>query len=161
MSNFETLLFSEDLKVKLMNIAMSKTFNKDNAFDLIQNTYLKAIENQDKFDGSNIDAWTVTILKNLFIDSTRKKTEELMGDDLPDTTANDDTESIIIENELEEERDRCMKTLSNDERDVIALHQSSSYDEISKILNIKPGTLRQILRRAKDKFIQCMGFENE
>ena len=56
-----------------MNIAMSKTFNKDNAFDLIQNTYLKAIENQDKFDGSNIDAWTVTILKNLFIDSTRKK----------------------------------------------------------------------------------------
>ena len=38
MSNFETLLFSEGLKVKLMNIAMSKTFNKDNAFDLIQNT---------------------------------------------------------------------------------------------------------------------------
>ena len=27
-----------------------------------------------------------------------------MGDDLPDTTANDDTESIIIENELEEKK---------------------------------------------------------
>ena len=52
---------------------MPKTFNKDNAFDLIQNTYLKAIENQDKFDGSNIDAWTVTILKTYLLIQQEKK----------------------------------------------------------------------------------------
>ena len=54
-----------------------------------------------------------------------------------------------------------MKTLSNEERDVIALHQTSSYDEISKMLNVKSGTLRQMLRRAKEKFMQCMGFDHE
>jgi RNA polymerase sigma factor (sigma-70 family) len=157
MSNFETLLFSEGLKVKLMNIAMSKTFNKDNAFDLIQNTYLKAIENQDKFDGSNIDAWTVTILKNLFIDSTRKKTEELMGDDTPELSTNDHADEIL----LERDKDMCLKNLSEQEREIIALKQTSSYDEISNDLGIKSGTLRQTFSRAKEKFMKCMGLIND
>ena len=161
MSTFEEMLFSDSLKIKMINVAKSRTFNEADAFDLIQNTYLKAIERKDQFGGDNIDPWVITILCNSFIDSTRKKTEELMGDDLPDLVSNEDSESSMIESELEQERDACMKTLSNEERDVIALHQTSSYDEISKMLSIKSGTLRQMLRRAKEKFMQCMGFDHE
>ncbi|MDB3867409.1 sigma-70 family RNA polymerase sigma factor [Gammaproteobacteria bacterium] len=161
MPTFEEMLFSDSLKIKMINVAKSRTFNEADAFDLIQNTYLKAIERKDQFEGNNIDPWVITILCNSFIDSTRKKTEELMGDDLPDLVSNEDSESSMIESELEQERDECMKTLSNEERDVIALHQTSSYDEISKMLSIKSGTLRQMLRRAKEKFMQCMGFDHE
>ena len=184
MSTFEEMLFSDSLKIKMINIAKSRTFNEADAFDLIQNSYLKAIERKDQFEGDNIDPWVITILKNLFIDSTRSgtfkvteitrdfdnkkkeeikrvKREKLFGDDLPELAVLEDSESSMIESEHEQERDECMKTLSNEEREVIALHQTSSYDEISKMLNVKSGTLRQMLRRAKEKFMQCMGFDHE
>jgi RNA polymerase sigma factor (sigma-70 family) len=184
MSSFETMLFADSLKRKMVNVAMSRTFNRDDALDLIQNTYLKAMERQNQFEGSNIDPWVITILKNLFIDSTRagtfkvtevtrdfdhKKKEEVkrvkreksFGDELPEMSVSEDSEASIMQSELEENGDVCIKALSDDEREAIALHQTSSYDEMSKIMNVKSGTLRQIIRRAKEKFIQCMGFDHE
>ena len=157
MSNFESMLFSESLKMKMINLAMSKTFNKDDAEDLIQQTYLKALERQNQFKGNNIDPWVITILKNLFIDSTRKKKEYLMGDDTPELSINDESSSIL----LERDKDKCLKGLSEKEREIIALKQTDSYDEIAIDLEIKAGTLRQILSRAKEKFMRCMGFFDE
>ncbi len=157
MSNFESILFSDSLKMKMINLAMSKTFNKFDAEDLVQQTYLKALERQDQFKGSNIDPWVITILKNIFIDSTRKKKEDLLGDDTPELSSNDESSTIL----LERDKDKCLKSLSEKEIEIIALKQTSSYDEIAEDLNIKTGTLRQIFSRAKEKFIRCMGFFNE
>ena len=157
MSNFESMLFSDSLKMKMINLAMSKTFNKFDAEDLIQQTYLKALERQDQFKGNNIDPWVITILKNLFIDSTRKKKEDLLGDDIPELSTSDDSSSVL----LERDKDRCMRGLSEKEREIIALKQTNSYDEIAEDLNIKTGTLRQMFSRAKEKFMRCMGFFDE
>ena len=157
MSNFESMLFSESLKIKMINLAMSKTFNKFDAEDLIQQTYLKALERQDQFRGNNIDPWVITILKNLFIDSTRKKKEDLLGDDIPELSTSDDSSSAL----LERDKDRCLRGLSEKEREIIALKQTNSYDEIAEDLDIKTGTLRQTLSRAKEKFMRCMGFFDE
>jgi len=157
MSNFESMLFSDSLKMKMINLAMSKTFNKFDAEDLIQQTYLKALERQDQFKGNNIDPWVITILKNLFIDSTRKKKEDLLGDDIPELSTSDDSSSVL----LERDKDRCLRGLSEKEREIIALKQTNSYDEIAEDLNIKTGTLRQMLSRAKEKFMRCMGFFDE
>jgi len=154
MSNFESMLFSESLKIKMINLAMSKTFNKFDAEDLIQQTYLKALERQDQFKGNNIDPWVITILKNLFIDSTRKKKEDLLGDDIPELSTSDDSSSAL----LERDKDRCLRGLSEKEREIIALKQTNSYDEIAEDLDIKTGTLRQMFSRAKEKFMRCMGF---
>ena len=157
MPNFESMLFSDSLKIKMINLAMSKTFNKFDAEDLIQQTYLKALERQDQFKGNNIDPWVITILKNLFIDSTRKKKEDLLGDDIPELSTSDDSSSVL----LERDKDRCMRGLSEKEREIIALKQTNSYDEIAEDLDIKTGTLRQMLSRAKEKFMRCMGFFDE
>ena len=157
MSNFESMLFSDSLKMKMINLAISKTFNKDDAEDLIQQTYLKALERQNQFTGNNIDPWVITILKNLFIDSTRKKKEILMGDDTPELPTNDESSSIL----LERDKDKCLKGLSEKEREIIALKQTISYDEIADDLDIKAGTLRQMFARAKEKFMRCMGFFDE
>ena len=154
MSNFESMLFSDSLKMKMINLAMSKTFNKFDAEDLVQQTYLKALERQDQFKGDNIDPWVITILKNLFIDSTRKKKEDLLGDDTPDISTGDESSSVL----LERDKDKCLKGLSEKEREIISLKQTDSYDEIAEDLDIKAGTLRQIFSRAKEKFMRCMGF---
>jgi RNA polymerase sigma-70 factor, ECF subfamily len=157
MSNFESMLFSDSLKMKMINLAMSKTFNKFDAEDLVQQTYLKALERQDQFKGDNIDPWVITILKNLFIDSTRKKKEDLLGDDTPDISTGDESSSVL----LERDKDKCLKGLSEKEREIIALKQTNSYDEIAEDLDIKSGTLRQMFSRAKEKFMRCMGFFDE
>ena len=157
MSNFESMLFSDSLKMKMINLAMSKTFNKFDAEDLVQQTYLKALERQDQFKGDNIDPWVITILKNLFIDSTRKKKEDLLGDDTPDISTGDESSSVL----LERDKDKCLKGLSEKEREIISLKQTDTYDEIAEDLDIKAGTLRQIFSRAKEKFMRCMGFFDE
>ena len=143
--------------MKMINLAMSKTFNKFDAEDLVQQTYLKALERQDQFKGDNIDPWVITILKNLFIDSTRKKKEDLLGDDTPDISTGDESSSVL----LERDKDKCLKGLSEKEREIISLKQTDSYDEIAEDLDIKAGTLRQIFSRAKEKFMRCMGFFDE
>lgn len=157
MSNFESMLFSDSLKMKMINLAMSKTFNKFDAEDLVQQTYLKALERQDQFKGNKIDPWVITILKNLFIDSTRKKKEDLLGDDTPELSVSDESDTVL----LERDKAKCLKGLSEKERDIISLKQTSSYQEISEDLGIKSGTLRQIFSRAQEKFMLCMGFINE
>jgi RNA polymerase sigma-70 factor, ECF subfamily len=157
MSNFESMLFSDSLKMKMINLAMSKTFNKFDAEDLVQQTYLKALERQDQFKGDRLDPWVITILKNLFIDSIRKKKEDLLGDDTPELVVNDESSSVL----LERDKDKCLKGLSEKEREIIALKQTNSYDEIAEDLDIKNGTLRQMFSRAKEKFMRCMGFFDE
>ena len=151
------MLFSDSLRVKMMNIAMSKTFNQHDAEDLVQQAFLKAIEKQDQFQGSNIDPWVITILKNLFIDSTRKKKEVLYGDDTPEIAIGDETQDTLVERD----KNKCLKGLTLKERELIALKQTNNYQEISEDLNIKTGTLRQQLARAREKFIKCMGWLND
>ena len=157
MQKFESMLFSESLKIKMINLAMSKTFNKFDAEDLVQQTYLKALEKQNQFSGENIDPWVITILKNLFIDSRRKRKEDLLGEDIPELSSVDESTSVL----LERDKDKCLKSLSEFEREIIALKQTNTYEEISRDIEIKSGTLRQMFSKAKEKFMNCMGFFDE
>ena len=59
---------------RLMSFAFNLTKNSDDAKDLLQETYLRAINNKDKFqEGTNIKAWLLTIMRNIFINNYRKK----------------------------------------------------------------------------------------
>ena len=56
-----------------MKFAYRLTVNKDDAQDLLQETFLKALKNCDKFvDESGLKAWTYTIMKNTFINNYRR-----------------------------------------------------------------------------------------
>jgi RNA polymerase sigma factor (sigma-70 family) len=53
---------------KLKSFALKLTRDMEDAEDLIQETLLKAFSNRNKFeDGTNLKAWTYTIMKNTFI----------------------------------------------------------------------------------------------
>ncbi len=61
----------------LFNVAMRMTRNKDDAEDLVQETYLKMHRFSHTFDeGSNLKAWLFKILRNTFINLYRKKIRE-------------------------------------------------------------------------------------
>jgi RNA polymerase sigma-70 factor (ECF subfamily) len=82
---FNTRIMNE--KSSLKNFALSLTRNTDDALDLLQDTYVKAITYREKFeDSTNLKAWLFTIMKNTFINAYRRnvKTRALIvkGDDI-------------------------------------------------------------------------------
>lgn len=69
------------LKGPLEYFAYHLTMNDEEAKDLLQETYLKAISYRDKFrDKTNLKAWLYTIMKNTFINQYRRaaKTKKIM-----------------------------------------------------------------------------------
>ena len=68
---FRTKLIN--LSVCLSRLALRLTSDKDDAKDLVQETFLKSLKNRDKFvNEANLKAWAYTILKNTFINNYRK-----------------------------------------------------------------------------------------
>jgi RNA polymerase sigma factor (sigma-70 family) len=68
-------------RTPLKNFAYSLTLNTEEAQDLVQETYLKALKYRDKFaDASNLKAWLYTIMKNTFINTYRRsvKTRQII-----------------------------------------------------------------------------------
>lgn len=58
----------------LLNFAYMLTSNRDDAYDLLQDTTLKVLDNQDKYtDNNNFKGWTFAIMRNIFINNYRRK----------------------------------------------------------------------------------------
>jgi RNA polymerase sigma factor, sigma-70 family len=58
----------------LRALAYKLTRHSEDAEDLVQETFYKAIKNQTKYQaGTNLRGWLYTILKNTFINNYRKK----------------------------------------------------------------------------------------
>ena len=71
---FNTKILNE--RSSLKSFALSLTRNSEDAVDLIQETYLKAITYRNKFeDSTNLRAWLFTIMKNTFINAYRRNTK--------------------------------------------------------------------------------------
>ena len=61
------------LQGNLLNFAYMLTSNRDNAYDLLQDTTLKALDNESKYvDNTNFKGWVFTIMRNIFINNYRR-----------------------------------------------------------------------------------------
>lgn len=69
--SFQTRLLG--LQKNLLNFAYLLTSNRDDAYDLLQDTTLKALDNEDKYvENVNFKGWVFTIMRNIFINNYRK-----------------------------------------------------------------------------------------
>lgn len=61
------------LQANLLNFAYMLTSNRDDAYDLLQDTTLKALDNREKYvDNTNFKGWVFTIMHNIFINNYRR-----------------------------------------------------------------------------------------
>ena len=61
-----------DYRASLMQSALKFTQNHDDANDLVQETLIKAIRYENKYeDGTNLRGWLFTIMRNTFINNYR------------------------------------------------------------------------------------------
>ena len=65
------------MQSKLGFFAKSLTSDPEDAKDLLQETFFKALTNRDKFQGDkNLKAWVFTIMKNTFINNYRRNAKQ-------------------------------------------------------------------------------------
>ena len=158
-------IFSEkallnDLSINLKRFAFKLTKNENDALDLLQQTFEKALVNIDKFKGGSVKAWMSTMMKNKFVDNIRKKKEELPGDDLQEVSVEGDQFLAIEESEAAIKLDKCIKELNDTERDVITLRMSYlTVNEITEYIGKTRVNVSQISARAKIKLSDCMGVQ--
>ena len=61
------------LQGNLLSFAYKLTTNKEEARDLLQDTTLKALDNEEKYvDNVNFKGWIFTIMRNIFINNYRQ-----------------------------------------------------------------------------------------
>ena len=71
---------------KLMSYAVKRTYNREDALDLVQQTYMKAIRYNQSFyrkPDRSLGAWLMTILKNLLKDYYEKRAHSVPISDKP------------------------------------------------------------------------------
>lgn len=144
---FNTRIVQE--KNSLKNFALSLTHNVDDALDLLQDTYVKAITYRSKFeDSSNLKAWLFTIMKNTFINSYRRntKTKQLIskGDDIAMNRAfkqnsYDHSESRLNAKEIIKQ----IELLDDDYKVPFTRHYIGyKYEEIAAEMSLPLGTIK-------------------
>ena len=142
----------------LYNFARWLTHNREDADDLVQETYLKAWQKFSSFQlGTNFRAWMYRILRNAFL-SSRTGLQATMtvplnlhedGVELAPTT--ETPESILIEHCDRELVRSVIEELPVHLREVILLceMEEMSYHEIAEALSIPIGTVMSRLARAR------------
>lgn len=163
----------------LYNMALRLVFNKEEAEDLVQETYLKAYRFFDSFQkGTNIKAWLYKILKNTFINKYRKEIAtpgEILYEDLEavnsglaykqetnSTELADTLESKYADFSglLEDNVKQALDSLPAEYREAILLSdvEELSYQDIAEIANVPIGTIKSRLNRGR-KLLQKKLFE--
>ena len=147
----------------LYNFAVSLTTDRDDAYDLVQETYIKAFRFFDKFEtGTNCKAWLFRIMKNTYINDYRKRSKQPEKVDYNDVenfyeeikasfVNNNHLEEEIFRNLLGDEITGAIESLSDDFKTVIVLCdlEGFSYEEIAEITESPIGTVRSRLHRAR------------
>lgn len=152
----------EQLALPLLDSAYNFAYwlaqNQENAEDLVQETYLKALRGFPSFQpGTNFRAWMFQILKNTFLnscsDAKRANTTPLDSEEvlplLP--THSNNAESMLLNRSRSELLRHAIEQLPVVFREVILLRdvEDASYREISQILSIPIGTVMSRLARAR------------
>lgn len=149
------------LRPNLERFAYSLTYNVEEAKDLTQETYYKALSNRDKFiDYSNLKAWTFTIMKNTFINNYRRavKSNTTFDNSKDLYLLNKTKESDIISPESEisfEQINQAIESLEDEYKVPFLMHVNGyKYKEIADELHLKIGTVKSRIFFTRKKLME-------
>jgi RNA polymerase sigma-70 factor (ECF subfamily) len=143
---------------RLYNFACWLTHDRQEAEDLVQETYVKALKGFSSFQpGTNFRAWIYKILRNSFLTSrtglrvTATVPLDLEGDEENLPKVKETPESILLQRSDREFVQQALEQLPVAYREVLLLCEveEMSYQEISATLAIPMGTVMSRLSRAR------------
>lgn len=156
---FQNMLINE--RSLLKSFALKLTMNQEDAKDLLQDTYLKALKYKDKFaESTNIRAWLCVIMKNTFINNYRRnaKAKQIMTvvDDIYSVKPARTYKSNHVEYELDAKQIReDIDSLKDEFKIPFNRYQEGyKYQEISEELNIPIGTVKSRIFLARQEVMK-------
>ena len=144
------------------NLARWLLRNEEDAQDVVQEAYLRAFKSFDGFHGSNGRAWLLTIVRNASYTWLRKNrgTDLTTFDEQIQTPDCDPATPATMLQQLEDaQRVReAMEELPVEFREILVLRhlEGLSYNEISHIAQLPPGTVMSRLARARARLKQSL-----
>ncbi|HXQ38842.1 MAG TPA: sigma-70 family RNA polymerase sigma factor [Anaerolineales bacterium] len=142
----------------LYNFARWLVHNQNDAEDLVQETYLKALRSFASFQrGTNFRAWMFRILKNTFLSSCSKLERRMTvaidseKDGYEPPVDTETPETILMNRSNSQLVQRAIYNLPAHYRETLLLCEveEMSYQEIAAILSIPTGTVMSRLARAR------------
>jgi RNA polymerase sigma-70 factor (ECF subfamily) len=142
----------------LYNFARWLAHDSNDAEDLVQETYLKALRSFASFQpGTNFRAWIFRILRNNFLSSCSKLERRMTvtmdsEEDGPELAVDTETPETILTNRFSSQLvQRAIDDLPVHYRETLLLCEveEMSYQEIAEILTIPMGTVMSRLARAR------------
>jgi RNA polymerase sigma-70 factor (ECF subfamily) len=158
--------FIDELMTSLKSLrayAISLTRDVHRAEDLVQETVLKAIRKQEKYEaGTNLQAWLFTILRNLNFSvhrRTQREIEDADGVHAATMISIPDQEDRLTVQDLH----AALAKLPREQREAIVLvgAEGLSYEEAAAILKMKVGTIKSRVNRARNRLAELMGIVPE
>ena len=146
------------LQANMLNFALMLTGNRDNAYDLLQDTMLKAIDNEEKYvEQTNFKGWVFTIMRNIFINNYRRvvrnatvvdQTEDLYHLNLSQDSGLESPEGSFTAQEIT----TAINNFTDDYRIPFSMHvQGFKYNEIAEKMNLPLGTVKSRIFFARKK----------
>ena len=147
-----------NLQANLLNFAYMLTSNRDDAYDLLQDTTLKALDNEDKYaKNTNFKGWVFTIMRNIFINNYRRAgraatvvdtTENLYHLNLCQESGIETPEGAYGVNEIT----AAIDEIADEYRIPFVMHvQGYKYNEIAEHMNLPLGTVKSRIFFARKK----------
>ena len=146
------------LQGNLMSFAYQLTTNKEEAEDLLQDTTLKALTNEDKFaDDTNLKGWIFTIMRNIFINNyrqtVRKATILDQTDDLYHLNISQESGLITPDGSYSvKEITQAINSFNDEYRVPFSMHIAGyKYREIAQHLDLPLGTVKSRIFFARQR----------
>ena len=150
-----------NLQGNILNFAFQLTSNREQAEDLLQDTTLKALDNEAKFAAdTNFKAWIFTIMRNIFINNYRQqvrqatvvdRTEDLYHLNISQDSGLDTPEGSYAMQEIT----AVLASFSDDFRVPFNMMVAGyKYSEIAEKLNLPVGTVKSRIFFARKRLQQ-------
>ncbi|HET9957843.1 MAG TPA: RNA polymerase sigma factor [Polyangiaceae bacterium] len=148
-----------ELYVPLLSAARRLTSCEEDALDLVQDTFERALRNFGKFSGDNLQGWLFTLMKHLFFDERRRdrvfvRTKEELRVSSVGTL---EPEQARLQASCEY-LERALASIDGVSREILLLREleALTYQEIAGRLGISASSAGVRLHRARVRLQQAL-----
>ena len=151
------------LQGNLLNFAYQLTSNREAAEDLVQDTTLKVLDNEEKYvDNVNFKGWVLTIMRNIFINNYRRQvrsatiidsTEDLFHLNISQESGLDTPEGTFATKEIS----KAINEFSDDYKVPFSMYVAGyKYSEIAEHMGLPLGTVKSRIFFARKRLQETL-----